>query len=174
MLLRVLRNLAILVVLAAGLALGLAWWIFRRALPQLDGTASVPELKQEVIVDRDSWGVPYIRARTAEDLFTAQGYVLAQDRLWQMDLLRRVAAGELSEIFGPRTLPVDREFRALGLRDVAEREAANMDPEMRAVLEAYAQGVNRYIEECGSKLPDRKSTRLNSSHIQKSRMPSSA
>ncbi len=151
--LRALRYLVLILLLAAILALAGAWWIVHRALPQLDGTADVPELKQEVTVDRDAWGVPHIRASSLEDLVAAQGYVLAQDRLWQMDILRRVAAGELSEIFGPQTLELDHQYRTLGLHVAAEREAGTLDPESRAMLEAYAAGVNRYIAERRGKLP---------------------
>ncbi len=140
-------------VLAAVLSFAVAWWIVHRALPQLDGAASLPELKQEVTVDRDSWGVPHIRAASLADLITAQGYVLAQDRLWQMDILRRVAAGELSEIFGAQTVEIDRQYRTLGLRVAAEREVGTLDLETRVMLEAYAAGVNRYIAERHGKLP---------------------
>ena len=151
--LRFLRYVVLVAVLVMGLGLAAGWWIVRRALPQLDGAASLPELHEEVTVNRDAWGVPHIRASSPEDLFTAQGYVLAQDRLWQMDVLRRAAAGELSEVFGPIALLRDREFRPLGLRLAAEREAARLDPETRGMLEAYARGVNRYIEERRGRLP---------------------
>ena len=114
-----------------------------RALPPVDGTVEVQGLTQPVTVDRDAWGVPHIRANSLEDLLEAQGYVTAQDRLWQLDVLRRVGAGEVSEIFGPSTLDLDEQFRRLGLRQAAEREAASLDPERRAALEAYARGINR-------------------------------
>ncbi len=145
--------LLVLILIFACAALALGWWIVHRGLPQLDGIASLPELKQEVTVDRDAWGVSHIRAGSVEDLMTAQGYVLAQDRLWQMDILRRVAAGELSEIFGPATVQLDRQYRTLGLRVAAQREAESLDPELRAMLDAYARGVNRYIAERGGALP---------------------
>ncbi len=141
------------IVLVVVLAFGAGWWIVHRALPQLDGTASLPGLKQEVTVDRDIWGVPHIRARSLEDLLTVQGYVLAQDRLWQMDVLRRAAAGQLSEVFGTVGLERDREFRTLGLYLAAEREASLLDLQQRAMLEAYARGVNHYIEEHRGKWP---------------------
>jgi len=150
---RILLYVLSAIVLVAGLACSAGWWIVHRALPQLDGTISLPELKQEVTVDRDIWGVPHIRANSLEDLITAQGYVLAQDRLWQMDVLRRAAAGELSEVFGPVGLQLDREFRTVGFSVVAEREAGRLDRQMRGLLEAYARGVNRYIEEHRGRLP---------------------
>ena len=105
---------------------GVGWWIFHRGLPQLDGTHQIAELKNEVTVQRDAKGVPHIRAQSREDICVAQGYVMAQDRLWQMDLVRRAASGKLSEMIGPPTLEIDRSFRRLGLSEAAdavEREA---------------------------------------------------
>jgi penicillin G amidase len=144
-----LLGLLILILLAAVAG----WQLVYRQLAQLDGRLTLPGLKSQVIVDRDGHGVPWIRAASTEDLLVAQGYVTAQDRLWQMDLLRRAAAGELSEIFGPATLTLDRENRALGLRQAADRAAHNLDPKMRAMLDAYASGVNRYIAQHRERLP---------------------
>jgi len=130
-----------------------AWWFVYRPLPQLDGSISLPGLQLAVTVDRDGWGVPYIRAASVEDAAEAQGYVMAQDRLWQLDLLRRVARGQLSEILGERTLSIDKDFRLLGLGRVADREAATLEPEARKLLEAYARGVNEFIAQHKSDLP---------------------
>jgi penicillin G amidase len=104
---------AVLVILL-GVA-GYAFYIVHSALPQLDGRLHVSGLSSPVTVTRDSHGVPTIEAATLEDLFFAQGFVTAQDRLWQMDLMRRFAGGELSEVLGDQTLPHDREQRILGL-----------------------------------------------------------
>lgn len=131
----------------------IGWWFVYRPLPQLDGSISVGGLQQEVTVDRDRWGVPHIRAASVEDLAEAQGYVMAQDRLWQMDLLRRVARGQLSEILGERTLQIDKDFRTLGLGRAADREATILEPEPRKILEAYARGVNHFIEQHRNSLP---------------------
>lgn len=131
----------------------LVYWYVYRPLPQVDGTVALPGLQQAVAVDRDDWGVPHIRAASLADMAEAQGYVVAQDRLWQMDLLRRVARGELSEIFGERALKVDRRFRTLGLKRAAERDAAQLDPESRVLLESYARGVNHFIEAHRNNLP---------------------
>ena len=130
-----------------------AWWFVYRPLPQLDGALSLPGLQQVVTVDRDGWGVPHIRAASVEDAAEAQGYVMAQDRLWQLDLLRRVARGQLSEILGERTLQIDKDFRTLGLGRVADREATTLEPEARKILEAYARGVNEFIAQHQSNLP---------------------
>jgi penicillin amidase len=139
--------------LLAGMLMLAGWWIVHRSLPKLDGQIAVPGLKEGVIVDRDRWGRPWIRAQSLDDLVIAQGYVMAQDRLWQMDLLRRAAAGDLSEIFGPLALKFDEENRTLGMRQAAERAAADSNPEIRGLLEAYARGVNRYISERQQNLP---------------------
>jgi penicillin amidase len=129
------------------------WWLIYRPLPQLDGAAILPGLQKEVIVQRDKWGVPHIRADSVEDLAEAQGYVMAQDRLWQMDLLRRVARGQLSEILGKTTLAIDKDFRTMQFGRVADRELGLLDKDTRTFLEAYARGVNRFIEQHGKVLP---------------------
>jgi penicillin amidase len=116
--------LLILVLLAAGAA-AFAYFIARAALPQLDGRLQVKGLSAAVKVTRDGHGVPAIEAATLEDLFLAQGYVTAQDRLWQMDVMRRFGSGELSEILGADTLKIDREKRILGLRAAAQEIVAD-------------------------------------------------
>src|SRR5216684_1440608 len=130
-----------------------AWWFVYRPLPQIDGTASLLGLQHDVTVERDQWGVPHIRAASLEDLEEAPGYVMAQERLWQMDLLRRVARGRLSEILGPATLSIDKDFRTLGLSRAAARDVAQLDAESRKLMEAYARGVNTFIEEHQDQLP---------------------
>src|SRR5690348_3728862 len=130
-----------------------AWWFVYRPLPKIDGSISLPELQHEVTVERDGWGVPHIRAASVEDLAEAQGYVMAQDRLWQMDLLRRAARGQLSEILGDRTLKIDKDFRNLNFGRAAERDFQEMNPESKKLLEAYARGVNRFIEQHRETLP---------------------
>jgi penicillin amidase len=129
------------------------WWILRRSLPQLEGSISLPHVQQAVTVERDDYGVPTITAQSMEDLLVAQGFVMAQDRLWQMDLIRRSAAGELAEIFGSVALEADKENRTLGLRQAAEASVAALPAEMRASAEAYARGVNAYLEQQRGRLP---------------------
>jgi penicillin amidase len=102
---------------------------------------------------RDRWGVPHIFARNEHDLFFAQGYVTAQDRLWQMDLQRRTASGRLSEVLGPATLETDLFLRTLGLRRVAAAEVAQLDAATLQVLEAYAAGVNAFVAAQRDRLP---------------------
>src|SRR6202790_4045720 len=125
------------------------WWLYsiaRSALPQLDGSIAVPGISSKVRVVRDERGVPTIEAATLEDLFFAQGYVTAQDRLWQMDIMRRAAAGELSEVIGEDTVKIDREQRILGLRIAAQAAEKNNSARDRAYFDAYACGVNAFIE----------------------------
>jgi penicillin amidase len=147
---RILRWIIIIVIVAIA---ALAWWYVYRPLPQLDGSASLPGLQQDVTVERDRWGVPHIRAASVGDLAEAQGYVMAQDRLWQMDLLRRAARGQLSEVLGDKTLTIDKEFRTYGFGRAAERDATLLDPETARIMEAYSRGVNKFIEQHANNLP---------------------
>ena len=150
--LRILLRLLLILVLLVGAAVAYAYFIARSALPQLDGNLKVKGLSTAVKVTRDVHGVPAIEAGSLEDLFFAQGYVTAQDRLWQMDVMRRFAAGELSEILGEGTLKIDREQRILGLRSAARKSLQMARPRDRSYFEAYARGVNAFIETHGSSL----------------------
>ena len=111
----------------------------------------VPGLKKAVKVRRDERGIAYVEAEDESDLYFAQGYVTASDRLWQMDLFRRTARGELSEIFGKAALEEDKRRRNYGFAQVAEASMAKADAGARAVLEAYAAGVNAYIDSLDDK-----------------------
>ena len=143
--------LAVLVLTAGAIAY--AYYVAHAALPQLDGQISVAGLAAPVTVTRDSHGVPTIEATTLDDLFFAQGYVTAQDRLWKMDIMRRFAGGELSEILGEDTLRLDREQKILGMRDTARKNLQNASVRDRVFFEAYARGVNAYINEHRDRLP---------------------
>ena len=121
------------------------YWLLRRPLAKTQGTLRLEGLQDRVEVLRDRWGVPHIYARTIPDLMFAQGYVHAQDRLWQMESWRRTVSGRLSEVMGERTVPVDRWLRTLGMRRVAEQEVDLLEEEARAELEAYAAGVTARI-----------------------------
>jgi penicillin amidase len=123
------------------------------ALPVLDGDLHLAGLSAPVIVRRDAHGVPHIEAATEGDLFVAQGYVTAQDRLWQMDLFRRNANGELAEILGSSMVKHDRAQRVLQFRNTARRIYANQPPADRARLDAYARGVNLFIAQHQATLP---------------------
>lgn len=143
-------NLLIALVAAAGLA-GIYWYVWR-PLPQRSGAVSAP-VAAPVTVSFDAEGVPHIRAASLEDALIAQGYVTAQDRLWQMDSLRRFAAGDLAEIVGPRALESDRESRQLRLRRIAEESYPRLTPEDRAAFAAYALGVNQFLSTHRHNLP---------------------
>ncbi len=128
--------------LAAATAAVLWHFLARRPLPRQKGTIELPGLEGPVRVRRDRWGVPHIEADHSADLWFAEGFCHGQDRLWQMDFYRRVVSGRVSEFAGPDGLPVDRLMRTLGMRRTAEREEASLDPELRALLERFCEGVN--------------------------------
>ncbi len=150
------RVIVALILVILLLVLGiLAWgyWIARSALPQLDGELRVSGLSAPVRVTRDAHGVPTIEAANLEDLYFTQGYVTAQDRLWQMEGMRRYAAGELAEILGPDFLEHDREQRILGMRVAARKTMDVASAESRLHFEAYARGVNAFIVSHRDHLP---------------------
>ncbi len=149
----VLLSVLVLLVVGAGVIVGGGYWYLSGSLPERDGTVHLPGLRGEVRVYWDERGVPHIEAANAEDVFFAQGYVTAQDRLWQMDVYRRVAAGRMAEILGESQLEQDMFFRTLGFRQAAEASLAAADPEALRMAEAYAAGVTAYIEHAlGSRL----------------------
>ena len=125
----------------------------KAALPVLDGELHLAGLSAPVVVERDGHGVPHIEATTQDDLFMAQGYVTAQDRLWQMDAFRRNANGELAEILGPSLVKHDTAQRVLQLRNTARRIYANLSAADRARFEDYAKGVNLFIAQHQDTLP---------------------
>ena len=123
------------------------------SLPQLDGSLQVSGLKAPVTVQRDAQGVPHIHAQSLDDLVFAQAFITASDRLFQMDLIRRHAAGELSEIVGSAALPVDKSQRVLQLRASADHAVANLPPDQLHLLQVYADGVNASIAQQSAHLP---------------------
>ncbi len=122
-------------------------WFMNKSKPVIEGELAVSVLDQDITVTRDDKGVPHILAETDADLYRAQGYVQAQDRLFQMDLARRQASGRLSEVIGEATLNTDKHFRTFSLRDAAEKSLAAYDEESKQVLEWFAQGVNAFIKQ---------------------------
>ncbi|MGZ3183502.1 MAG: penicillin acylase family protein [Telluria sp.] len=138
----------VLVLLLAVLA---AWLFLRASLPQLDGTVHVPGITGTVTVQRDAHGVPLISGANREDIAYATGYLHAQERFFQMDLLRRSAAGELAELFGPKALALDREHRLHRFRARAEQLIAEMSPEDRLFMERYVAGVNDGLHALGAR-----------------------
>src|SRR5215212_10781468 len=118
-----------------------------KSFPKVDGEIPLAGLNAPVDVYRDDMGIPHIYATTPHDLFCAQGYVHAQDRFWQMDAWRHIGSGSLSEMFGKGQLETDAFLRTLGWRVTAELEYAQLDPDSRAIIESYTEGVNAYLED---------------------------
>lgn len=141
-LLSALLVLLIVVIVATG---GLLVWVSHRALPTTSGSLRAAGLAAPVSVTRDISGLINITATTPHDLFVAQGYVHAQERFWQMEVWRHIGAGRLSELFGQTTLKEDEFIRTLGWRQAAQRDLDAASPELKADLQAYADGVNDWL-----------------------------
>lgn len=153
--LRALIGFLIVAVVAFSATLYYAFDIMDKSLPVTDGELQLHGLTAQVSVYRDAYGVPHIRAESEPDLMRAVGYVHAQDRLWQMDLTRRAAAGRLSEIFGKenKILEIDRMLRTVGIARMAPMLADSMDVHTRSLLQAYTDGVNAFLEAWSDRLP---------------------
>jgi penicillin G amidase len=143
------------IVAAVGTAASVSWLkrAMREQAPQLDGQLQLPGLSAPVMVRRDVHGVPHIQAATMDDLLEAQGFVVAQDRLWQMDMARRFAAGELAELLGSSVVEHDKLQRVLQIRPAAEHLTATMPVDQKRLFEAFARGVNAYIAAHQDNLP---------------------
>jgi penicillin G amidase len=149
-------TIILLAIASAAAIFGGAVWLkraMRDSLPQLDGQLRLRGLTAAVTVRRDQHGVPHIQADNLDDLFIAQGYVTAQDRLWQMDMARRMAAGDASEVLGPALVRHDRMQRVLLIRETAERIVANLSENDRRCFNDYAHGVNIFIATHQKNLP---------------------
>jgi len=142
---RLLRLINVSIAGLALLVLVLIYWFAYRPLPKVSGTLAAP-LRWNATVSRDRLGVPHIEARETGDLLFLQGYVTAQDRLWQMDVLRRFAAGELSEIAGPSALESDKKSRRLRMVPIADAQFTRLTPQDREAFIQFARGVNFFIE----------------------------
>src|SRR6185437_14691133 len=142
---RGLAAVLILLLLLAGLTAGAIWL----TLPRTSDVAAIPGLSAPVDISIDADGIPRIKAANPTDAAAALGYIHARDRMFQMDLMRRAASGRLSEIAGEAALGNDRLMRVLGLRRHAVADLEGLPPETRAMLEAYASGVNAWIARKG-------------------------
>lgn len=137
------------IIIAIVLAVLVGIWLYSRALaPTYDGEIQLENLTDEVTVYYDEVGVPHINAQNQKDAYTALGYVHAQDRLWQMELIRRISAGRLAELFGRKLVPTDVFFSSLGIEEAAEKTIQNLDvnSDMYAFANAYLNGINQFIE----------------------------
>src|SRR5215468_10525518 len=148
---KILRTILLGLVIILGLVLlgGLFAYsqITHGPLPQVDGTLNVPGLEDTVEILRDGWGTPQIYASNPHDLFFAQGYTQAQDRWWQMEFFRHVGSGTLEELVGKQSSVIGRDIfiRTVGWRRAAERDWDNLSDDAKAILQAFADGVNAYI-----------------------------
>lgn len=147
--LRFLNYLIALLLLGAAFTV---YWFAYRPLPVVSGSIAT-DVTAPASIDRDSLGVPHIRAASIDDAIFAQGFATAQERLWQMDMLRRFGAGELSEVLGQAGIEADRESHRLRMNSVAREQAAKLTDADRALLAAYARGVNAYIGASHGRLP---------------------
>ena len=127
------------------LCVGAGYAYLRLSLPKVDGEIRLAGLSAPVEIQRDRYGIPHIYAQTLADAVFGLGFAHAQDRLWQMEMNRRLAAGRMAEILGPGTLETDRFLRTLGVRRAAEANLRQIDPETRKLLDAYAAGVNAFL-----------------------------
>lgn len=134
----------LVILLALAVTVGV---IARRSFPQTSGAIEIRQLDADVRITRTKEGIPQITASTSHDLFFAQGYVHAQDRFWQMDFWRHIGAGRLSELFGADQISTDIFLRTMGWARVAEEEYALVSDETRDALDAYASGVNAYLQD---------------------------
>jgi penicillin amidase len=141
----ILAALFALVLLAAAVFLYVYWWLMQRPNPKLEGKLAAPFLDAPVEILRDKHGVPHVYAQSEADLFRAQGWLHAQERMWQMEQARRIAAGRLAELFGAPALDADRFCRIIGFRRAAEAELPTLDADTRRVLDWYSAGVSAYI-----------------------------
>ncbi|NWJ48374.1 MAG: penicillin acylase family protein [Chloroflexi bacterium] len=144
--------LSVVVIVIVAVAI-LFYWLLIRPQPETNTTLKIPGLTAEVKVVRDKAGVPHIYANNLTDLFIAQGYVTAQDRLWQLEFNRRVGSGRLSEVLGSAALDNDKFLRTIGLRRAAEQELPLLAPEARTIIESYSQGINAFIDTHKDNLP---------------------
>ncbi len=146
-LLRALRVVGVVLLVLVLLAVYGVVWTIRRPFPDVAGEQELPGLQGTVEVVRDGHGVPWVTGGDPLDLYRAQGWVHAQDRFWQMDTWRAISGGRLAERFGADQLPTDRFLRSLRWHDVAAAEYELLDPAHRAVLDAYAEGVNAHLDQ---------------------------
>ncbi|HTS14358.1 MAG TPA: penicillin acylase family protein [Candidatus Sulfotelmatobacter sp.] len=143
-LVRLVLVVLVVVVVAFGAFVG---WVGARGMPQRDGSASLPGLSADVTVKRDANGIAQIYASTPADLFAAEGYVHAQERMWQMEVWRHISSGTLAELFGASEVPTDEFIRTLGWRQSAQRDYDAADAGTKAILKAYASGVNAWLSQ---------------------------
>ena len=143
---KIILGLAATLTVIIVIALVLSYYLVTKSFPMYDGTVALQGIQAEVSIYRDDYGVPHVYAQSEDDAWFAVGYLHAQDRLWQMELIRRAGMGRLAEILGESALKVDRMFRTIGLPELAQQLTEKLDDQTRAQLESYANGINAYIQ----------------------------
>ncbi|HLA69827.1 MAG TPA: penicillin acylase family protein [Bacteroidota bacterium] len=150
---RILIGVGLTIVVVCTALLAIAYFLATKSFPQTTGSIVLDGIREPVEIHRDTFGMPHVFASNDHDAYVAAGFLHAQDRLWQMELIRRAGEGRLAEILGEKALRVDRLFRTLGLLSVSRQIALGLEPESRTALESYAAGVNAYIAGHRSSLP---------------------
>ncbi|PZM80420.1 MAG: hypothetical protein DKT66_14250 [Candidatus Melainabacteria bacterium] len=148
--LRILIIVLVLVVLATPIT---GWWLCQRALPVTDGVVTLEPLMHGAQIRFDERGIPYVEASSDRDLWLVEGYAHASDRMFQMDMLRRAARGQMSEVFGEQCLIDDKLMRSVGISQIADAELKKLSQDVRAFLDAYSMGVNEYLRRNVKTLP---------------------
>lgn len=144
---RILKISILVLFLLVIIAFFAIYHINKQSIPDYNTTLPINGLKRPVKVFRDSFAIPHIYAENEDDLYRVTGYLIAQDRLWQMDVLRRATTGRLSEIFGEKTIKTDILMRSLRIPEKSQRTIANSKPEIIHAMEAFADGVNQFIDQ---------------------------
>ena len=150
---RVLLVLLVLIIIACVVFFIFIRNISRESLPDYNQDIKLSGLSSEVIVYRDKYAVPHVYAKNENDLYMAVGYILAQDRLWQMDLIRRITLGRISEIFGKDFVESDLLLRSLRFSEKSEKVLSMLDENQQAAIKAFCTGINQYIKSNLKKLP---------------------
>lgn len=148
--LRILIIVLVLIVLATPIT---GWWLCQRALPVTDGVVTLEPLMHGAQVRFDERGIPYVETSSDRDLWLVEGYVHASDRMFQMDMLRRAARGQMSQVFGEQCLIDDKLVRSIGISQIADAELKKLSQDVRAFLDAYSMGVNEYLRRNVKTLP---------------------
>lgn len=150
---RILKWIGMILLLAVLILLAAFAWYRSASQPQIDGSMKLQGIAAAVDIVRDAEGIPHIYAQSAGDAYFALGFAHAQDRLWQLEMNRRIAAGRMAEILGPNALDTDRFLRTLGVQRNAEAILTRMAPDTRMALDAYAKGINAYLDNRKGPLP---------------------
>ena len=150
---KILIGVVIVIILAIAAGFIYLRHIATRAIPDYNKNVSLNNMVETVTVYRDEFAIPHVYAQNEEDLYRAVGYVMAQDRLWQMDLMRRATTGRLAEIFGDDLIETDLLMRSLRMAEKSKKILKKSDKEIIKIAEAFADGVNQYIERNKGKLP---------------------